>query len=332
MSRSNASTLTSGSSASRRAVARGGVSRRGSSIALRSPEEIESMRAAGAVVAEALDAARAACVIGATTASIDAAAMAVIQARGASALFLGYPAADDSPDFPACTCISVNEEIVHGIPGDRVIRDGDLVSIDCGVKLAGWCSDSAITVAVGEVRPEHRSLLNTAEAMLATAIRMASPGTAWSEIAEAMQELALDAGHGLVVEYVGHGIGRSLHESPQVPNCLTSALVEREDFTLRPGMVLAIEPMITLRGTAASLTAHPGAARDLSDCLDNDGYPIGIATRRLDDGWTVVAADGSPAVHVEHTVAITRRGCDVLSKPRSDARADAPKAGRPSTA
>jgi methionyl aminopeptidase len=141
--------------------------------------------------------------------------------------------------------------------------------------------------------------------MLATAISMAKPGVRWSEIAEAMQEIAVLGDYGQVVEYVGHGIGRSLHESPQVPNCLGPGLVDassRGDFTLRPGMVLAIEPMLTLVG----------------DGLDDEGFPIGVATRRLADGWTVVAADGSPAVHVEHTVAITRRGCEVLSLP-SDA-------------
>jgi methionyl aminopeptidase len=303
-----------------------GKARGGSGIALRSPEEIEALRAAGAVVAEALVAARTACTPGATTAAVNAAAMNVIRSCGATPLFLGYPSAEGAPAFPACTCISVNEEIVHGIPGGRVIREGDLVSIDCGVKLNGWCSDSAITVPVGNVSAESHELLAVADAMLATAIRMASPGIAWSEIAEAMQDLALDAGHGLVVEYVGHGIGRSLHESPQVPNCLTRALIEREDFTLRPGMVLAIEPMITLRGNdQVSGSASPNKPRvDSAEAgVDGNGFPrvsaplfpVGVKTRRLDDGWTVVAADGSPAVHVEHTVAITRRGCDVLSAP-----------------
>ena len=302
MTRSQSTLIASRSAASRRSVSRGaGSGRTSSAITLRSPDEIELMRSAGAVVAEALGAARHACVIGATTAAVDAAAMAVIERHQASALFRGYPSADGAAAFPACTCISVNDEIVHGIPGSRVIRDGDLVSIDCGVKLDGWCSDSAITVPVGNVSAGSRNLLRVAQEMLDTAIRMASPGTAWSEIAEAMQDLVIDAGHGLVVEYVGHGIGKALHEAPQVPNCLTHSLVTREDFTLRPGMVLAIEPMITLHGT--------------DPLLDEDGFPLGIATRRLADGWTVVAADGSPAVHVEHTVAITRRGCEVLSIP-----------------
>jgi methionyl aminopeptidase len=314
-------TSTLRSSADRRVASRG--RRREQAIALRSPEEIERMRLAGAVVAEALAAARAACTVGATTAAVDAAAMQVITAHRAEPLFLGYPSADGASPFPACTCISVNEEIVHGIPGQRALAAGDLVSIDCGVRLDGWCSDSAITVLVDEPascgaypeRAERLSLIAVAQAMLDKAIELAEPGIAWSEIADAMQDLALDAGHGLVVEYVGHGIGRSLHEAPQVPNCLTRALIEREDFTLRPGMVLAIEPMISLRGPLAregrGTTEH---------AIDADGYPLGIALRRLDDGWTVVTADGSPAVHVEHTVAITRSGADVLSLPTSPIR------------
>lgn len=308
MSRNASTSLANPTVATRRVVGRAQSAARGQEcggrvggIALRSPAEIESLRAAGCVVAEALAAAREACVIGATTADIDAAAMRVIRGRGAEALFLGYPSGDGASAFPACTCISVNEEIVHGIPGSRVVRSGDLVSIDCGVRLDGWCSDSAITVPVGSVSAEAIGLLSAAEAMLATAIRLAAPGVAWSDVAEAMQEICVDAGHGLVVEYVGHGIGRELHESPQVPNCLTRSLIEHEDFTLRPGMVLAIEPMITLRAVTPS--------------FDQDGMPLGVATRRLADGWTVVAADNSPAVHVEHTVAITRRGCEVLSNP-----------------
>jgi methionyl aminopeptidase len=309
-------TSTLRSSADRRVASRG--RRQEHAIALRSPDEIARMRLAGAVVAEALAAARAACVAGTTTAKVDAAAMGVIAARNAEPLFLGYPSADGSGPFPACTCISVNDEIVHGIPGSRVLTDGDLVSIDCGVRLDGWCSDSAITVAIGAERgavaPEHLALIGVAQAMLDKAIELAQPGVLWSDIADAMQDLALDAGHGLVVEYVGHGIGRSLHEAPQVPNCLTRALIEREDFTLRPGMVLAIEPMITLAGPFGPVSVD----RDRSArALDADGYPLGIAHRRQADGWTVVTADGSPAVHVEHTVAITRSGAEVLSLPTS---------------
>ena len=319
MSRTDSTILAPRNGAPRRRPARAGRteagrSERGQPIALRSADEIVSLRAAGVVVAEALAATRKACVVGATTADVDDAAMAVIRSAGAEPLFLGYPSSSGAKPFPAATCISVNEEIVHGIPGARVLRDGDLVSIDCGVRLNGWCSDSAITVPVGSVSAASLALLGVAESMLATAIRMAAPGVAWSDIAESMQDIALAGGHGIVVEYVGHGIGRSLHESPQLPNCLNRALVEHGDFTLRPGMVLAIEPMITLRG----LTARPtrsGAPSGESLLLDADGFPLGVATRTLADGWTVVAEDGSPAVHVEHTVAITHRGCEVLSVP-----------------
>jgi methionyl aminopeptidase len=301
---SNHSTiLASRSAALRRGRSTGSGVRgaRGSAIALRDVEEVKQLRSAGAVVAQALETARRACVVGATTASVDAAASEAIRSAGATPLFLGYPSADGASPFPACTCISVNDEIVHGIPGTRVIRDGDLVSIDCGVRLNGWCSDSAITVPVGRVTEPALRLLDVAESMLQTAIRLAAPGVAWSAIAEAMQDLVLGAGNGVVIEYVGHGIGRELHESPQLPNCLTRSLVEREDFTLRPGMVLAIEPMITLG------SAEP--------TIDEDGFPLGVSTRRLADGWTVVSADGSPAAHVEHTIAVTDRGCEVLSLP-----------------
>lgn len=256
------------------------------------------MRRAGEVLHAALDAAADACVVGATTAAIDAAAMSVIRNAGAEALFRDYPSPDpDVAPFPACCCVSVNDEIVHGIPGKRVVRNGDVVSIDCGVRLDGWCADAALTVPVGRVADEVIGLIECAQFMLAAAVRAARPGARWSDIAGEMQSMALERGHGIVVEYVGHGIGRELHEKPQVPNCLSPDFLAHGDFTLRPGMVLAIEPMLTLVGAG----------------VDAAGFPIGVATNRLSDGWTVVSADGSPAVHVEHTVAITRRGCDVLT-------------------
>ena len=267
-------------------------------IQLRSPSEIEEIRAAGQVLHAALDRAYDACVAGATTADVEAVALEVIRRLGAEPLFLGYqsPSPEVKP-FPACCCISVNDEIVHGIPGSRVIVDGDLVSLDCGVRLNGWCVDAAVTVPVGDVSSESLELLESAQHMLTEAVRMAMPGERWSDIAKSMQEIALRRGHGVVVEYVGHGIGRELHEAPQVPNCLSDEFLTHGDFTLRPGMVLAIEPMLTLNGAG----------------VDKDNYPRGVETRSLADGWTVVSADGSPAVHVEHTVAITRNGCDVLT-------------------
>ncbi|MBL9148058.1 MAG: type I methionyl aminopeptidase [Phycisphaerae bacterium] len=294
--------LTNARAAGRRGSRRADAARRAGGghdgVTLRTPEEIVAIRAAGDVLRDALDRATDACVIGATTADINAAAMRVIEAAKAEALFLGYPSSDPSVHaFPACCCISVNDEIVHGIPGSRVIKDGDLVSIDCGVKLNGWCADAAVTIPVGTVSDDALALIECAQDMLATAVQLARPGEQWSAIASKMQALALDAEFGIVVEYVGHGIGRSLHEAPQVPNCVTAELLSHADFTLRPGMVLAIEPMIALRGEG----------------LDPRGYPRGVVTRRMGDGWPVATADGSVAAHVEHTIAITRMGCEVLT-------------------
>lgn len=274
-------------------------------IALRAPNEIAAIRRAGAVVHEALERAIDACVPGATTAEINAIAMEVIANAKATPLFLGYPSSDaGTSPFPACCCISVNDEIVHGVPGARRLCDGDIVSIDCGVRLpdmdgapAGWCADAAVTVPVGRVAPAAIALIECAREMLAVSVAMARPGERWSEIAAAMQALASDGGFGIVAEYVGHGIGRELHESPHVPNCLSSDLLAHGDFTLRPGMVLAIEPIIT---ATASET-------------DASGFPCGVPTRRAADGWTVVTADGAVAAHVEHTIAITRHGCEVLT-------------------
>jgi methionyl aminopeptidase len=281
---------------------RGSAARRNAgrpSIALRSPSEVEAMRRAGAVVRAALDRASSLCRPGVSTRELDAASHEVIRAAGGEPLFLGYPSADGARPFPASTCISVDEEIVHGVPGDRRLVEGELVSIDCGVRLDGWCADAAVTVAVGSIDSERAELRRTAQAMLDEAIRLAGPGRRWSEIVAAMQELPLARGYGFLTQYVGHGIGRRLHEAPEVPNCLSPELLERNDFTLRAGMTLAVEPMLALRGAGSRDGDHR--------------FPLGIETRRLDDGWTVVAADGSPAVHVEDTIAVTRSGCVVLT-------------------
>jgi methionyl aminopeptidase len=257
------------------------------------------MREAGHVVRAALDAAVACCVPGALTADVDRAATQVIAAAGAEALFLNYPTYVPGEGFPAATCVSVNEEIVHGVPGRRVLRAGDVVSIDCGARLHEWCADAAITVPVGEIAPDWVRLLAVTEAMLAEAIHAIRPGRRWSEIARGMQALAEGAGFGIVVEYVGHGIGRQLHEAPEVPcharddrrNGHGGGRLElsERDFTLRPGMTLAIEPMLAL------------------------GSP---ETIERPDGWTVATADGLPAAHFEQTIAVTADGADVLTDGR----------------
>jgi methionyl aminopeptidase len=262
-------------------------------IALRSATEIQAIGRAGAVVGAALNAASVLCEPGVTTAELDAAAAAVLRCAGAVSLFLNYPNRSAEFGFPASTCVSVNEEIVHGIPGERVLRGGDIVTIDCGARLDGWCADAAITVCIGHTAPVIRELADTAEGVLEAAIAMIRPGVSWSEIAAHMQLIAEDAGFGVVRRYVGHGIGRDMHEAPQVPAFLSDAFARRGDFTLQPGMVLAIEPMLTIGSSETAV---------------------------LDDGWTVVTADGLPACHVEHTVAVTYRGGQVMTRPRAAVR------------
>ena len=271
-----------------------GASRRG--IALRTATEIDSIRSAGALAAAALDAARAACVVGATAREIDAAVRRTIEAGGGEPLFLGYVGSGARPPFPAASCVSVNEQLVHAIPGDRVISCGDLVSIDVGVRLRGWCADTATTVAVGAPLPDRAAMLDCAEGMLAHAVDAIAPGRRWSGIASDLEAIAERAGFAIAIDFVGHGIGRTLHEPPQVP-CAWSGAVSHQDFTLRPGMVLAIEPMLVLE--------RPTRNRD--------GAWLSPRATTAADGWTVTVDSGAASCHVEHTVAVTRVGADVLT-------------------
>src|SRR5262249_23503548 len=206
---------------------------------------------------------------------------------------------------PAVTCISLNEQVVHGIPGQRVIREGDLVKIDTACKLNGWCADAAITLIVGEVRPEWRRLVRVGEEVLEIARTELGRRKWWSEVASRMQQHAEAAGFSVVQNYVGHGIGRIMHENPQVPNFVNRD-VRKHDFRLEEGLVLAVEPMINLGR--------------------NDTYV-------WRDHWTVVTRDGLPSVHVEHTFALTREGVyvvtaddDASAAPRQEA---APAASQP---
>jgi len=277
-------------------------------LALRSTEDVAGIRRAGEVVADALAAARRACVAGATTAELDGVVRASIVAAGGEPAFLGYrgnAAANmhARPAFPAASCISVNEELVHGVPGQREICDGDIVTIDVGVRLAGWCADSAITVCVGAVDDGARALVACSQRMLDHAVCSIRPGLRWSEIACELERIAVDGGFTIAVDFVGHGIGRELHEPPQVPCCVDSSYLQGGDFTLRPGMVLAIEPMIVFE------TAR---RNDLGELLNP---PVTLA----DDGWTVTVNSGARSCHVEHTVAVTRDGAEVLTAPRANA-------------
>jgi len=185
-------------------------------------------------------------------------------------------------------CISVNEQVVHGIAGDRVIEDGDIVSVDCGVAKDDWCGDAATTILVGGVGPKVRRLCEVTEHVLMLAIENIRPGRKWSQIARLMQNYAQQAGMSVVREYVGHGIGKKMHEEPKIPNYVSEYL-RRNDIELREGMVLAIEPM-------CNLGSHE--------------------VMQMNDGWTVRTVDGQPSAHYEHTVAVTADGADVLTNGR----------------
>ena len=242
----------------------------------KSPEEIVTMRAAGKILTDALDRLEEALEPGITTAELDRIAERVITAAGATPSFKGYRG------FPASICTSPNEVIVHGIPGNRRLEDGDIISIDVGVLHQGFHADSAWTFPVGAVPAETADLLKVTEESLNAAIEQCRPGNRLGDVGHAVQEVAEGAGYSIVREYVGHGVGRSLHEEPQVPNYGPPGRRE----VLSPGMTLAIEPMVNIGGAA---------------------------TKVLGDGWTVVTADGSLSAHFEHTVAITPQGCQILT-------------------
>ena len=255
---------------------------------LRSPREIRKMRAAGLIVWQAHQAAVPLIKPGTTTAEINAVYQQTFADYGATPLFLNY----GQPPFPAETCISVNEQIVHGIPGPRKLKEGDIVSLDTGCRLNGWCGDAAVTHPVGEISPHKRKLLKITQGVLDLAIKLMATKSRWSEIAGEMESYVGDAGFSVVEDMVGHGIGRELHESPQVPNYLSSELLnENEDFDLRPGVVLAIEPMVN------------AGTKELA---------------YLDDQWTAVTLDGKPSAHFEHTIAITADGPRRLTGPPND--------------
>jgi methionyl aminopeptidase len=262
---------------------------------LKSARELALMREAGKLVARALKVCREMARPGVKTVEIDQAVEDLFARHGAVPLFKGYPGV--KVPFPAVTCISLNEQVVHGIPGPRVIKEGDLLKIDTACKLNGWCADAAITVPVGEVRPERRRLVEVAEQVLQIAIEEMPRRRWWSEVAGRMQRHAEDAGFTVVQQYVGHGIGRVMHENPQVPN-FVSRDMRKHDFRLEEGLVLAVEPMVNM-----------GRAD----------------TRMLPDHWTVVTKDGLPSVHVEHTLALTRGGVQVITAPDDEgAAAEAP--------
>jgi methionyl aminopeptidase len=257
-------------------------------IKLKSLREINLMREAGRVVARAHAAARRLAVPGATTADLNEAVAAVFREHGAEPLFLNYPnPSKGKAPFPAVICASVNEQVVHGIPNRRPLEEGDIVSIDTGCRLNGWCGDAAVTLAIGEPSPEVKKLLDVTEETLNLAIRAMGRCRLWSEVASLMERYVKSQGFYVVEKFVGHGIGQEMHEEPQVPNFVSKAL-RQNDIRLEPGLVLAVEPMVSM-GT-----------KDV---------------RVLRDDWTVETKDRRASAHFEHTVAILPDGPRVLTLP-----------------
>jgi methionyl aminopeptidase len=246
------------------------------------------MRKAGLLVWEALGIARQLVLPGATTASINAEIAKFFAEHNAQPLFLDYPNSEtDAPAFPAVTCISINREVVHGIPSGRKLVEGDIVSIDTGCKLAGWCGDAAVTFPVGRVRPEVHRLLEVTKGVLQQAIDLVCKCQWWSEVAAVMEAQVKKHKFAMVEQFVGHGIGREMHEDPQVPNYVGRGYRRSpNDFRLTPGLVIAIEPMVNM---------------------------VKGEVRMLGDKWTQVTIDGRPSAHFEHTVAVTEEGPCVLT-------------------
>jgi methionyl aminopeptidase len=253
-------------------------------IIYKSPDEIARMRKAGRIVAGTIDRVLAAVRPGTTTAELDAVAEAYILDQGATPSFKGYGGSGGRKPFPASICTSLNDEIVHGIPSrKRVVADGDLLSLDFGAIWEGFHGDSAVTVIVGEPpSAEAEKLVRVTQEALDAAISQIRPGARLSDLGAAVQQVAEGAGFSVVREYVGHGIGRSLHEEPQIPNYGEPG----RGISLKPGLVVAVEPMVNVGGWES---------------------------RVLADDWTVVTEDGSLSAHFEHTIAVTEDGSEVLT-------------------
>ena len=245
-------------------------------ITIKSAQEMEAMRHAGSIVGAALTLLKRSVVPGITTRELDNIAYEEILRHGAKPAFKGYRG------FPGTICASVNEEIVHGIPGKRVLHEGDIIKMDCGAIIDGFIGDAAVSVAVGQVSEEATALMDATRMSLEEGIKAAQPGNRIGDIGAAVQTFSEARGYGVVREFVGHGIGRFLHEDPQVPNYGQAGRGQ----LLRAGMCIAIEPMLNV----------------------GDWH-----TRILDDDWTVVTADGSLSAHFEHTIAITENGPEILT-------------------
>jgi methionyl aminopeptidase len=258
---------------------------------IKTPEEIVIMREAGRIVAQAHAAMRAAVAPGVSTLELDRIAESVIRDQGATPSFLNYRPWGGKPAYPATITASVNHELVHGIPrADRILAHGDIISLDVACHYRGFVGDAAFTMAVGEIAPPIQRLLDAAERTLAAAIAKARVGASVSDIARETQRVAAQYGYSVAREYTGHGVGRAMHEAPQVPNWWPTgkSRMAWRDYPLQAGMTFAIEPMLI------------AGAPDLEE---------------LEDGWTVVTVDGSLCAHTEHTIAVTESDAMILTAP-----------------
>jgi methionyl aminopeptidase len=252
-------------------------------VEIKTPGEVEAMRAAGRVVATALAEVKAHAAIGITLKELDEVAREVLRQAGATSPFLGYKPLFAPVPFPAVICASLNDAALHGIPDARRLADGDLLSVDFGATLDGWTADAAISFTVGTAANEDTRLIDTAREALKQGIGQAAPGNKVSDISAAIGRVGRTAGYGINTDFGGHGVGHTMHEEPSVPNEGRAG----RGLRLRPGIVIAIEPWFMAGG--------------------NDGYVID------DDGWTIRSADGSRTAHVEHTVAVTPDGPLILT-------------------
>lgn len=251
-------------------------------LQLKSEREIALMRQAGLCVWQAHQLVAEAVAPGITTAQLDAVVDEYFGRCGAEPLFKNYPHPNNGkPPFPAATCTSVNDQVVHGIPNGRTLVEGDIVSLDTGCRLNGWCGDAAVTYPVGRIDPEVQRLLDATRATLELAFELMHSKSRWSQVAREMDQYVRDNGFSTVECFVGHGIGRQMHEDPQVPNFMSRSLRGSGDFRLEPGLVIAVEPMVNM-----------GTKR----------------VKILPDHWTQSTLDGKPSAHFEHTIAMTKDG------------------------
>jgi methionyl aminopeptidase len=255
-------------------------------ITLRSRREIELLRQAGAIVALVLSKLQEETRPGVNTGQLNELALSITKDAGGIALFKGVPSMYGGQAFPGAICASVNEQVVHGIPSKKVVlNDGDILSVDFGVKLNGYCGDAAVTIAVGNISDQNQRLMDVTKGLLDIAVEKCEPGMKWSQIAGAMETKAKEAGFSVVTDFVGHGIGTEMHEEPKLPNFVSREL-KRNDLVLKEGMILAVEPMVNAGRKTVKI---------------------------LKDGWTVVTTDGKCSAHFEHTIAIVKGGCEVLT-------------------